>query len=59
MIFPKGLPIGKINDFTLDQTQSYYTINIELFNDMTNIGYVYVIENVNKEEIKALEESEQ
>ncbi|TBW28069.1 rod shape-determining protein MreC [Gramella sp. KN1008] len=59
LIFPKGLPIGKINDFTLDQTQSYYTINIELFNDMTNIGYVYVIENVNKEEIKALEESEQ
>ncbi len=59
LIFPKGLPIGSITDFTLDQTQSYYTINIELFNDMTNIGYVYVIENVNKEEIKALEQSEQ
>lgn len=59
LIFPKGLPIGSITNFTLDQTQSYYTINIELFNDMTNIGYVYVIENVNKEEIKALEQSEQ
>lgn len=57
LIFPKGLPIGSIEDFTLDQTQSYYTINIKLFNDMTNIGYVYVIENVNKEEIEKLQET--
>ena len=57
LIFPKGLPIGSIQDFTLDQTQSYYTINIKLFNDMTNIGYVYVIENVNKEEIESLQET--
>ena len=57
LIFPKGLPIGSIQDFSLDQTQSYYTINIKLFNDMTNIGYVYVIENVNKEEIEKLQET--
>lgn len=59
LIFPKDLPIGSIIDFSLDQTQSYYTINIKLFNDMTNIGYVYVIENVNKEEIEELQENEQ
>ncbi len=59
LIFPKGLPIGRIQDFSLDQTQSYYTINVKLFNDMTNIGYVYVIENVNKDEVKALQENEQ
>ncbi|APG61071.1 rod shape-determining protein MreC [Christiangramia salexigens] len=57
LIFPKGLPIGSIEDFSLDQTQSYYTINIKLFNDMTNIGYVYVIENVNKDAVKQLQES--
>lgn len=57
LIFPKGLPVGRITDFTLDETNSYYTIDIELFNDMTNIGYVYVIENVNKEEIKELQET--
>lgn len=55
LIFPKGLLIGSITDFELDQSESYYTINIKLFNDMTNIGYVYVIENVNKEEIKSLD----
>ena len=59
LICPKGMPIGSIQDFALDQTQSYYTINIKLFNDMTNIGYVYVIENVNKEEVKELEETDE
>jgi rod shape-determining protein MreC len=55
LIFPQGIPIGKIEDFVLDQNESYYTLNIRLFNDMTNIGHVYIIENEDKEEIKALE----
>ncbi len=57
LIFPKGLPVGSIQDFTLDQTQICCTIDIKLFNDMTNIGYVYIIENVNKEEIENLQET--
>ena len=55
LIFPKGLPIGTVESFTTDQSDSYYTINIDLFNDMTNIGYVYVIENTQKEEIQELQ----
>ena len=55
LIFPKGLPIGTVDNFTTDQSDSYYTINIDLFNDMTNIGYVYVIENTQKEEIQELQ----
>jgi len=59
LIFPKGLLIGTIQDFKLDNTESYFTINVKLFNDMTNIGYVYVIENKNKEEILSLEKEEE
>ena len=55
LIFPKGIPIGEIENYTLDQSGSYYTIHIRLFNDMTNIGYVYIIENETKEEILELE----
>ena len=58
LLFPKGMPIGRILNFELDDTQSYYTINIQLFNDMTNIGYVYVIENLNKDEIQEMQEGE-
>ena len=36
-------------------TQNYYTINIRLFNDMTSLGYVYVIENKRKKEKRQLE----
>ena len=54
-IFPQGIPIGNITDFNLDVSESYYTINIRLFNDMTNIGYVYIIENKDKAEVEALE----
>lgn len=55
LIFPKGIPIGRITGFTLDQSESYYTIDIRLFNDMTNIGYVYIIENKEQAEIKKLQ----
>ncbi len=54
LIFPKGIPVGVIQDFELDQNESYYTIDIQLFNDMTNIGYVYIIENNNKKELQEL-----
>ncbi len=53
-IFPKGIPIGLVTDFKLDAAEDYYTINVKLFNDMTNIGHVYVIENIDAEEIMNL-----
>ncbi|TDN95341.1 rod shape-determining protein MreC [Salegentibacter sp. 24] len=59
LIFPEGIPIGQIENFELDQSQSYYTIDVKLFNDMTNIGYVYVIENLDKENIQELEREDE
>lgn len=56
-IFPKGIPIGTIKSFALDISENYYIINVQLFNDMTNLGHVYIIENTNKEEILELEQS--
>ena len=54
-IFPKGIPIGIIDSFALDISGDTYTINVKLFNDMTNIGYVYVITNIDRDEIKSLQ----
>jgi rod shape-determining protein MreC len=58
-IFPKGIPVGIVNDFELDQNQSYYKINVRLFNDMTNVGYVYIIENKDLDEIQKLTETDE
>lgn len=56
-IFPKGLNIGIATSKTLDEGGDTYTIDVKLFNDMTNIGHVYIIENKDREEIKLLENS--
>jgi rod shape-determining protein MreC len=52
--FPKGIPIGIVKDFTLNTTKNLYDINVQLFNDMTNLEHVYVIENLHREEIDNL-----
>lgn len=57
-IFPEGIPVGIIHNFELGANESYYDITIQLFNDMTNIGYVYVIKNENKKEFLELSESD-
>lgn len=54
-IFPEGILIGSIKDFHLDADNNYYYINVALFNDMTSLEYVYLIENNDAEEIKNLE----
>lgn len=56
-IFPENIPIGVIEQAFTNETSNYYTINVRLFNDMTNIGYVYVIKNKDSEEIEELEET--
>ena len=54
-IFPENIPIGTIKKFNLNISKSFYTIDIELFNDMTNIKNVYVVNNINQKEIQQLE----
>ncbi|WP_350293027.1 rod shape-determining protein MreC [uncultured Croceitalea sp.] len=54
-IFPENIPIGFIKDFNLNDAQSFYNINIHLFNDMANLKNIYVISNKNREEIIELE----
>jgi len=55
-IFPENIPIGVIDKVYASKSSNFYTISVRLFNDMTNIGTVYLIENVNLNEIKQLEE---
>lgn len=55
-IFPENIPIGTIKKFELGTAQSFWQIDITLFNDMTNIKNVYIINNENRPEILQLEE---
>jgi rod shape-determining protein MreC len=56
-IFPKGIGIGTVNEFDKDISGDTYTIQVKLFNDMSNVGTVYILQNLGKKEIKTLENS--
>lgn len=54
VLFPEGIPVGVIKNFHL-RNNYYDNINITLFADLSNVGYVYVVNNINKKEIENLE----
>lgn len=56
VIFPKGILVGSIKDFKFENNQ-YQEINVQLFNDMSAIGYVEIIKNLEKEEQIKLEQT--
>jgi rod shape-determining protein MreC len=56
-IFPKNIPVGTVINKTLDATENFYSIDVKLFNDMTNIEHVYIIKNMDKTEIDSLLEA--
>jgi rod shape-determining protein MreC len=53
-IFPEGILIGTVLKINSDKGIDK-AIDVKLFNDMSNIGSVYVIKNLHKKEIKSLE----
>ncbi|WP_066224085.1 rod shape-determining protein MreC [Formosa haliotis] len=54
VIFPKGIQIGTIESFELDDAENNFEINVTLFNDMTNIEHAYIIEHLDAPEINNL-----
>jgi rod shape-determining protein MreC len=57
VIFPENINIGTIDKVEIDDQTHYYTITVKLFNDMTNLGYVYILKSKNKEELSNLEKT--
>jgi len=55
VIFPENINIGTIDKIYIDNETNYYTLNVKLFNDMTNLGHVYVVKSKDREEILKLE----
>jgi len=53
-IFPEGIKIGAVKNFKFENNQ-YKNIDIVLFNDMSSIGYVQIIKNLERIEQQNLE----
>ena len=52
--FPENIPIGRVASYKLNATKDLYIINVQLFNDMTNLRHVHVIEDLDIEELETL-----
>jgi rod shape-determining protein MreC len=56
-IFPENIPIGTIEKIYTDKKTNYFTLDVRLFNDMTSLGHIYIIENKDRKEIIQLEQA--
>lgn len=56
-IFPEGIPIGIVKKYELNQSQSFFDIQVELFNDMANLSTVYALKNFERKEQLNLEKA--
>ncbi|MBP6549581.1 MAG: rod shape-determining protein MreC [Flavobacterium sp.] len=55
VIFPENINIGTVDRIYIDNQTNYYTLDVKLFNDMTNLGHVYILKGNDREEIINLE----
>lgn len=57
-VFPEDLPVGYVDTFVLaDQSSTSYNIRVKLATNFYNLQYVYVIENLLRDEQIRLEDS--
>lgn len=54
-IFPEGLMIGIIDEYTQPEGENYYDIKVRLSTNFKAISYVEVIDNIKKDELENLE----
>ena len=55
-VFPGGLRIGTVADVKMDNGTNFYSIDVLLSNDISNIRYVFVVGNIMAEELKQLKQ---
>ena len=56
-LFPANIMVGTIYDIIPDNTSNFYTLKVRPATNFFNIEYVYVIDNTQYDEQKALEDS--
>ena len=55
--FPPGLLVGTVYDIIEDKASNFYTLRLKPGTNFFNLQYVYVIENLQRDEQKQLEEA--
>ena len=54
-IFPEGIPIGQIKEFSIEHNGTFYQVIIELSSDFQSLSHVYLIQNYHRQEKDSVE----
>jgi rod shape-determining protein MreC len=57
MLFPQGLPVGKVYAHNIEAGDNFHAIKVELYTNFSTLKNVYVIRNIFKEEQEELQNS--
>ena len=52
--FPKGIPIGRIENYNNTSLEGYYSIDVSIFSDFSSLSNLYVLQRTDDDEIKLL-----
>ena len=55
-IFPEGIMIGVVDTFFVPSGSNFFEIEVSLINDLNKTKYVYVVDNLMKEDLEKLQE---
>ena len=53
-VFPEGIPVGIVENSTLKEGDSYYTIRVRLYTNFKRLKYVEVVQNAAQKEMEEL-----
>lgn len=54
-VFPEGIPVGIVENSTLREGESYYTIRVRLSTNFKRLKYVDIVQNPHQTELEELE----
>lgn len=55
--YPQGIPVGIVAKYEEDSKSNFALVKVKLYNDFSKLKYVYLIENIERPEIRAIEDS--
>lgn len=53
--FPEGIPLGRVIEQKEDKLNNFANIKVAIYNDFSNLKYVYLLKNIHQDEISQIE----
>lgn len=55
--YPEGIPVGTVEKYSEDSKSNFANIKVRLYSDFSKLKYVYLIENIEREEVRSIEDT--